>query len=65
MSRRASAPKRPTLPDPKFSSDLLARFINMVMRKGKKSVAERIVYGAMNRIEEKTVSAGEHALNVV
>src|SRR4030095_10786219 len=58
MSRRASAPKRPTLPDPKFSSDLLARFINMVMRRGKKSVAERIVYGAMSRIWEKTGAGG-------
>jgi small subunit ribosomal protein S7 len=65
MSRRASAPKRTILPDPKFSSDLLARFINMVMRRGKKSVAERIVYGAINRIEEKTGQTGERALELV
>jgi small subunit ribosomal protein S7 len=65
MSRRASAPKRTILPDPKFSSDMLARFINMVMRKGKKSVAERIVYGAIGRIEDKTGQTGERALELV
>jgi small subunit ribosomal protein S7 len=65
MSRRASAPKRATLPDPKFNSDLLARFINMVMRRGKKSVAERIIYGAIDRIEEKTGQTGERALELV
>ena len=65
MSRRASAPKRTILPDPKFGSDLLARFINMVMRRGKKAVAERIVYGAIGRIEEKTGAQGERALELV
>jgi small subunit ribosomal protein S7 len=65
MSRRASAPKRATLPDPKFNSDLLARFINMVMRRGKKSVAERIIYGAIDRIGEKTGQTGERALELV
>ncbi|MFN4262827.1 MAG: 30S ribosomal protein S7 [Thioalkalivibrionaceae bacterium] len=50
MSRRAQAPKRHLLPDPKFKSERLAKFINIVMRDGKKSVAERVVYGALNQI---------------
>jgi len=53
MSRRASAPKREILPDPKFSSDLLAKFMNMLMRDGKKSKAEAIVYGALTEIADK------------
>ena len=57
MSRRARAPKRAALPDPKFGSDMLAKFINMMMNRGKKSVAERIVYGAIETIEEKNKSA--------
>ena len=51
MSRKHSNFHRDILPDPKFSSELIARFINMVMRDGKKSVAERIVYGAIDEIE--------------
>lgn len=47
MSRRKAAPKRIILSDPLFHSELLAKFINTVMRNGKKSVAERIVYGAL------------------
>ena len=54
MSRRAQAPVRSILPDPKFNSVLLAKFMNMVMERGKKSVAERIVYGAIDRMAEKT-----------
>jgi small subunit ribosomal protein S7 len=54
MSRRAQAPRREILPDPKHDSDMLAKFINMVMRKGKKSAAESIVYGAIERISERT-----------
>ncbi len=50
MSRRTQAPKRTILPDPKFNSQMLAKFMNMVMNDGKKSVAERIVYGAIDRI---------------
>ncbi|MEM9303589.1 MAG: 30S ribosomal protein S7 [Pseudomonadota bacterium] len=53
MSRKHSNFTRDTLPDPKYGSQLIARFINMVMQSGKKSVAERIVYGAIDRIEEK------------
>ena len=50
MARRKAAPKRDILPDPLFRSELLAKFINTVMRNGKKSVAERIVYGALDSV---------------
>ncbi len=53
MPRRRVAAKREILPDPKFGSQTLAKFINHVMVSGKKSVAERIVYGALNTIEER------------
>ena len=54
MSRRRSAERREILPDPKYGNPLLARFINMVMRSGKKSVAERIIYGALDQIEQRS-----------
>ena len=54
MSRRAQAPVRHILPDPKFNNDMLAKFMNVVMQSGKKSAAERIIYGAIDRIVEKT-----------
>ncbi len=47
MSRRKAAPKKVILPDPLFRSELLAKFINVVMRNGKKAVAEKIVYDAL------------------
>jgi small subunit ribosomal protein S7 len=50
MSRRRLVAKRITLPDPKFGSEMLAKFINMVMRRGKKSVAESILYGALDTV---------------
>ncbi len=53
MPRRREVPKRKVLPDPKFGSDLLAKFVNMLMRDGKKSVAERIVYDALDQIKAK------------
>lgn len=53
MSRRKRAPKRETLPDPLFGSDLLAKFINTVMKSGKKSVAETIVYGALDSVTKQ------------
>ena len=53
MPRRRVAAKREILPDPKFGSQTLAKFINMVMVDGKKSVAERILYGALDRVTEK------------
>ncbi len=54
MSRRRVAEKREILPDPKFGNEMLARFINMVMQSGKKSVAERIIYGALDQIKERS-----------
>src|SRR5678810_1080661 len=54
MSRRAQAPFRHILPDPKFNNDMLSKFMNVVMKSGKKSAAERIIYGAINRIVEKS-----------
>jgi small subunit ribosomal protein S7 len=54
MPRRRVAAKRDILPDPKFGSQRLAKFINHVMISGKKSVAERIVYGALSAIEQKS-----------
>ena len=59
MSRKGSAPQREVLPDPKHGSQTIARFINMVMLSGKKSVAEKIVYGAMDVIGEKNPNALE------
>jgi len=54
MSRRARATKRDVLPDPKFGNKMLSRFINILMLSGKKAVAEKIVYGALDRIGEKS-----------
>ena len=65
MSRRAAAPHRTILPDPKFGNDMLAKFINMVMERGKKSAAEKIVYGAIDRIGEKGGRAGAEAIAVL
>lgn len=53
MSRRRVAEKRTILPDPKYHDQVLAKFINMVMRSGKKSIAEKIVYGALDEIGAK------------
>jgi small subunit ribosomal protein S7 len=53
MSRRHSAEKREVNPDPKFNDLVITKFMNAVMREGKKSVAERIVYGALERMEQK------------
>jgi small subunit ribosomal protein S7 len=53
MPRRRVVAAREILPDPKFGSQLLAKFINVVMVDGKKSVAEKIVYGALSIIAEK------------
>ncbi len=50
MSRRREAEKREILPDPKYHNTVLAKFINMVMRSGKKSIAEKIVYGALDQV---------------
>jgi small subunit ribosomal protein S7 len=53
MSRRRVAAKREILPDPKFGDQTVAKFINMVMSSGKKSVAEKIVYGALEEMAKK------------
>ena len=50
MSRRRTPEKRVILPDPKFKSELLSKFINMIMIDGKKSTAESIVYGALDQL---------------
>jgi small subunit ribosomal protein S7 len=52
--RRAGAARREVLPDPKYSSRLVAKFVNIMMIRGKKSVAERIMYDAMSSVEERT-----------
>jgi small subunit ribosomal protein S7 len=62
MARRRRATKRVLTSDPKFNSDLVARVINSMMRGGKKSVAERIVYGA---IEELAAKTGKDPLEVL
>ena len=53
MPRRREVPKREILPDPKFSSTELTKFVNVIMLDGKKAVAERIVYGALDQISKK------------
>ena len=53
MSRRKTAPKRKILPDPKYGNLKVAKFMNQLMTKGKKSLAESIVYGAFKEIETK------------
>lgn len=53
MSRRRVAAKRDVIPDPRYGSEMLSKFMNMLMVDGKKSVAEKIVYGALNTIEGK------------
>ena len=52
--RRRRAERRDVLPDPKYGNKLVTKFVNMIMEKGKKSTAERIVYGAMDIVSEKT-----------
>jgi len=53
MPRRREVPERPIIPDPKYDSKLVAKFIKAIMRDGKKSVGETLVYNAFNIIEEK------------
>ncbi len=54
MPRRREVPKRYVLPDPKYNSRLAAKFINNIMRRGKKSLAERVFYGALELIEQRS-----------
>jgi small subunit ribosomal protein S7 len=65
MSRRAQAPRRSSLPDPKFGNAMLAKFINMVMKSGKKSVAEKIVYGALERMSERVGKDAGRAIEML
>ncbi|AFK54474.1 30S ribosomal protein S7 [Tistrella mobilis] len=58
MSRRHAAEKRQVLPDPKFGDAVVSKFMNVLMYDGKKSVAEAIVYGAFDLIEQKTRQEG-------
>jgi small subunit ribosomal protein S7 len=53
MARRRAAEKRDVLPDPKFGDAVLSKFMSAIMMDGKKSVAERIVYGALDRIQSR------------
>ena len=57
MSRRHAAEKREILPDAKYGDRILSKFMNNLMLDGKKSVAERIVYGALERVEDKMKKA--------
>ncbi len=61
MPRRREVPKRDVLPDPKFGNQDLSKFVNVLMTAGKKSVAERILYGALEQISKKT---GKDAIEV-
>src|SRR6476620_3812388 len=54
MPRRREVPKREILPDPKFHNVEVAKFVNVLMTRGKKSVAERIIYGALDTIKSKS-----------
>jgi small subunit ribosomal protein S7 len=53
MPRRREVEKRKILPDPKFQDRIVAKFVNNLMRKGKKSTGERIIYGAFEQVEQK------------
>ena len=61
MSRRHKAQKRELIPDPRYGDDILAKFINSLMKDGKKTTAESVLYGALENIKSKT---GNEALKV-
>ncbi len=63
MPRRREVPKRIILPDPKFGSELLAKFINTIMKDGKKSIAEKVVYVALDQIASKKGNDGMEVLD--
>jgi len=54
MPRRKQAPRRPVAPDPRFNSELVTRFINKIMERGKKGLAERILYGSFDLIQQRS-----------
>ncbi len=61
--RRRRAPQRPVLPDPVYNSKVITKFINAVMLDGKKITAQKIMYGALERIESKTGEKGIDVFN--
>ncbi len=61
MPRRREVPKREILPDPKYKSTEISKFVNVLMTAGKKAVAERIIYGALEQIQKKS---GKDAIDV-
>ena len=61
MSRRRAAVKREVLPDAKYGDTILTKFINSLMFEGKKSVAERIIYGALERVQGR---GGRNAIDI-
>jgi small subunit ribosomal protein S7 len=69
MPRRREIEKREILPDPKFNNKLVAKFINYLLKRGKKSIAEKIMYGALEivekRMKEQPVELFEKAVNNV
>ena len=65
MSRRTQAPRRDILADPKHGSQMLAKFINMLMRDGKKSVAENIVYDALVTMSERSGQSEEQSMEML
>jgi small subunit ribosomal protein S7 len=56
MARRRVAAKREILPDPKYNSNLVSRFVSVILKDGKKSTAERVFYGALDILKDKTGS---------
>src|SRR6202042_243134 len=65
MSRRAASPSRTILPDPKFNSEMLAKFMNGAMQRGKRWVPDQIFWGATGRISEKTGRQGAEAIELL
>jgi len=61
MPRRRVAAKREILPDPKYGNRTLAKFVNILMKNGKKSIAEKIVYGALDQVGKKS---GDESLEI-
>jgi len=59
MPRRREVPKRTILPDPKFGSTQITKFVNMIMKSGKKATAEAIMYNAMETMKKKATAGGE------
>ena len=56
MPRRAKIVRRPLVPDARYNSELVTRFTNKIMQRGKKGLAERIIYGALESIEQRSRS---------